>query len=208
MQFGVFPRQFSNWIGEFAAFFFIQGFDALIQLAHDVQIGQRFAVGICARVVPLQPARRVHNRAFFFGKAWRRQPENFGADFAGVGGVRFAMVFPERCGFGFQRIHHHHKFELGERFGYTMRIGERALRVEALHQQAFHPALIHVFGNLQDVVHFFVFRQPVIRPVVFGSGIVAIHPFEEAHEKGGRVFPIVQLVRLQGFGRVGVEIIL
>ena len=113
--------------------------------------------------------------------------------------MRITVVLPEGRGFGIQRIHHYHKLQLGERFGNAVGIGERALRIKTLHQQAVHLALIHQFDHLQNVVHFVPLRQPVVAPVVFFGGIVAVHPFQEAHKESGRVAPVVQLAGLQRF---------
>ena len=113
--------------------------------------------------------------------------------------MRIAVVLPESCRFGIQRIHHHHKLQLGEGFGNAVGIGERALRIKTLHQQAVHLALIHQFDHLHNVVHFVPLRQPVVAPVVFFGGVVAVHPFQEAHKESGGIAPVIQLAGLQRF---------
>ena len=178
-----------------------------MQFAQNFQIGQRFAGRFGTGVVPLQPARRIHNRTGFFGKTRRGQAEHFGLDVGRVHIVRIAVVLPESGGFGVERIHHHHKFQLGKSLGYAVGIRERALRIKALHQQAVYLALMHQLGHLQHVIHLVPFGQPIVAPIVFFGGVFAIHPFQEADKKGGRVAPIIELPRLQGFGGLLFQII-
>ncbi len=65
--------------------------------------------------VPLQPARRVDQRAVLLGEAGRRELEDLGLDLRRIGRVLRAEVLPEPRRLGIQRIHHDEEFQLAQR---------------------------------------------------------------------------------------------
>ena len=150
--------------------------------------------------VPLQPATGVGDRAVLLGEAGRGQAEHGGLDLGRIHIVEFAVVLPERGGFGLQRIDHHQVFQLGQALAHLARGGGRGNHVEALDEVAVGLALGHLLDKGHHVVAAIPLGQPVVAPLVLGGGVLSPHALEEADHELGGVFPEVHLVVHQGLG--------
>ena len=65
-------------------------------------------------------------RSNLFGKAGRRQTEDFGLNRRRVDIIRLAVVLPEGRGFGHQRVDNHHIFQLAEAANHFVLSGKEA----------------------------------------------------------------------------------
>ena len=109
-----------------------------------------------------------------------------------------AVVFPEPRRLGFQRVHDHQKFQLGQRLGQLGPVGEGQKGVEALTEVVVDLARLHQVEHAQDVIARHVqLGQVVIGPVVFGRSGIAPHGLHEADHELGIVLPIAGLTRPQ-----------
>ncbi|MNN21893.1 hypothetical protein D3C81_1352290 [compost metagenome] len=141
--------------------------------AEDGRIMPRLARRLLARVVPLQPAARVHHGPVFLGKAARRQPEDLGHDLLGPDVVELAFVAPEVRSLGHQRVDDHQELQLRQRGRGLVLVRHRRQRVEPLDYIAVDLALVHQVEIGQHVVAAVPFRQQVKGPVVCRRGMFA-----------------------------------
>ncbi len=142
-----------------------------------------------------------------FGEAAGREAEDLGLDLRRVDVVQRAVVLPELAGLGFQRVHHDQELELGQGLRELLLVRHRGQRVEALHDETVHPALVHALEYGQHVVARVALGHPVVGKLVFRrrrGAVVGLHqagvPLREVLREG-------HLARAQGLagarGQVG-----
>ncbi len=127
----VVPGEIQERIGEGAAFLAIQFLHPQMDLRHDPHVSLGLARRRARRPVPLQPAARIHQRAFILGEAGGGKLDHLGLDLGRVGRVVDAVIFPETGGFRLQRVHDDQQLQLGQRFRQLRLVGERLQGVEA-----------------------------------------------------------------------------
>ena len=180
----------------------------MIDPGKNFAIVARFARRVLAFPVPLQPAPGVGDRAILFGKAGRRQTEDFGLNRRRVDIIRLAVVLPEGGGFGHQRVDNHHIFQLTEATHHFVFVREGRYRIETLADIAGDVTVIHHIEVLDNVVGLIPFRQPVEAPVILFLRRIAVERFHQADEEFRVVAPVVYLVGQRRFWRVGAKITL
>ena len=195
---GVVPGQVQDRVGKRAAVLAIHLAHPVEDPGHDPDVGLRFARRVGRLPVPLQPARRIDQRAVLLGEAGRRQLEHFGLDARRIGRILRPEILPEPRGLGVERIHRDEEFQLAQRLADLAPVRERLQRIEALADVAVHLAVRHHLEGFDDVVERNVeFRQPVVGPVVVGARGVAIDRLLEADEELAIVLPVARLARTQ-----------
>ena len=167
-----------NGIGELAAFLLIEVTNLQEDGREDFLVEPRLAGRWNGNVLPLQPARGVHERAVFFREACSRQAVHGGVDllhvvrgdaggapeFAGLVGINFANHQP--VGF-FQGV------------DILIRIGADHDAVHAEGEDAFDLALVHVIPDIHPGMIAVDLRQIVEGPVVFFGGRWSVHRFQK-----------------------------
>ena len=149
------PAHLQQGFRALPAFGAVQFAQAMVNPGKDFAIIARFTWGILTFPVPLQPAAGVGDRTVLFGKAGRRQTEDFGLNRRRVDIIRLAVVLPEGRGFGHQRVDNHHIFQLAEAANHFVFVREGGNRVKALADIAGDVAVIHhveVFDNVVSLV--------------------------------------------------------
>ena len=149
------PAHLQQGFRALPAFGAVQFAQAMVNPGKDFAIIARFTWGILTFPVPLQPAAGVGDRTVLFGKAGRRQTEDFGLNRRRVDIIRLAVVLPEGRGFGHQRVDNHHIFQLAEAANHFVFVREGGNRVKALADIAGDIAVIHhveVFDNVVSLV--------------------------------------------------------
>ena len=165
----VVPGEVQERIGKRAAVLAIHFAQAMEEPSHDPDVGLRFARRRRRLPVPLQPARRIDERAVLFGEAGGRKLEHLRLDRGRIGRIVRTEILPEARRLRVERVHHHEVFEFAESTADLALVREGLERVEALADVAVHLAVRHHLESLDDVVERNVeFRQPVIGPVVIG----------------------------------------
>ena len=202
------PAHLQQGFHALPAFGAVQFAQAMVNPGKDFAIVARFPRCVLAFPVPLQPATGVGDRAIFFGKAGRRQAEDFGLNRGRIDIIRLAVVLPEGRGLGHQRIDNHHIFQLTETADHFVFVREGRNRVEALADIAGDVAVIHHIEILDNVVGLIPFRQPVEAPVILFLRRIAVERFHQADEEFRVVAPVVHLVGQRRFRRVGAKITL
>ena len=200
------PAHLQQRLSPFTAFGAVHFAQAVVNPGQDLAVVSRFARGVLAFPVPLQPAARVGNGAVLFRKAGGRQAEHFGLNRGRIDIVRFPVVLPEGGGLGHQRIDNHHVLQLAQAANDFVLVREGGHRVEALADIPRDVALIHHVEILDDVVSLIPLRQPLKAPVVLFLRRIAVEGFHQADVELRIIAPVVHLIRQRRFWRIGLKI--
>ena len=192
----VVPGEVEDRIRKYAAFLLIQLSNPQENPREDFLIDPGLARRRHRDVLPLQPARRVHERSILLRESGARQAVDGRLNLVHLLGSR-ARRAPELAGFIGINLPHHEPVRLFQRLDVLPRVRSDLYSVHAEGEHPFHAALVHVVPNLGPRVAAIDLRQIVECPVFLLLRRVSVQRLEERHHELRRVRPVVKRVPIR-----------